>query len=100
MKDVQTISYQKLPSVFTYNKKTILVIDSLGVYPTSFKIDIVLLTNSPKVNLTQLIDSIQPKQIIADGSNYTSYVNRWKKTCEKKKLPFHHTGAKGALTIK
>jgi competence protein ComEC len=47
-----------------------------------------------------MIDSINPKYIIADGSNYTSYVNRWKQTCLKRKLPFHHTGKKGAFIIK
>ena len=62
--------------------------------------DVLLLTNNPKVNLERLLDSLQPKFIIADGSNYKSNVNRWRNTCQQKKLPFHHTGTKGAFTIK
>ena len=84
-----------LPRVFTYRNKTVLLLDSLGVYPSE-KIDIILLTNSPKVHLERLIDSIQPTQIIADGSNYRTYVKRWHNTCTKRKIPFHYTGEKGA----
>ena len=84
-----------LPRVFRYRNKTVLLLDSLGVYPSE-KIDIILLTNSPKVNLERLIDSIQPTQIIADGSNYRTYVKRWHTTCTKRKIPFHYTGEKGA----
>ncbi len=84
-----------LPRVFRYRNKTVLLLDSLGVYPSQ-KIDIILLTNSPKVHLERLIDSIQPIQIVADGSNYKTYVKRWDTTCAKRNIPFHYTGEKGA----
>jgi len=84
-----------LPRVFRYRNKTVLLLDSLGVYPSE-NIDVILLTNSPKVHLERLIDTIQPILIIADGSNYKSYVNRWDTTCTKKNIPFHYTGEKGA----
>lgn len=88
-----------LPGIFKYRKKTIIVLDSLGVYPSLSEGSIVVLTESPKVHLERLIDSLKPAFMIADGSNYTSYVARWKKTCAQKKLPFYHTGSKGALII-
>jgi competence protein ComEC len=75
-------------------------LDSLGIYPKNYDIDIVLLSLSPKVNLERLIDSLQPKLIIADGNNYTSYVRRWQKTCEEKNILFHHTGKEGAYVFK
>jgi competence protein ComEC len=78
----------------------LLIIDSLGIYNVkSFQPDYVLLRNSPKVNLNRMIDSINPKIIIADGSNYKSYIKRWEQTCLKRKLPFHQTGKKGAFVI-
>ncbi|WP_299553864.1 ComEC/Rec2 family competence protein [Seonamhaeicola sp.] len=86
--------------VYLLNKKTVLVIDSLGVYNLkSVKPDYVLLRQSPKLNLNRLIDSVQPKYIIADGSNYKSYVEHWEAICRKRKLPFHQTGKKGAFII-
>ena len=86
--------------IFNIKNQTLLVIDSLGVYPViNLKIDYVLLTQSPKVNLERLIDSLQPKAIIADGSNYKSYILRWKTTCLKLKIPFYQTGKTGAFII-
>ncbi|HBL79188.1 MAG TPA: competence protein, partial [Aequorivita sp.] len=92
-------SEERLPRLFRYNNKNILILDSLGIFPKHKNINTLLLTNSTKVNLDRLIDSLRPKQIIADGSNYYSYVNRWEKTCKLKKLPFHHTAKQGAFPI-
>ena len=81
--------------------ENLLIIDSLAIYqlPKPIKADFVLLSNSPKVNLDRVIEELKPKQIIADGSNYHSYVKRWEATCVKKKVPFHFTGKKGAFII-
>lgn len=87
--------------LYNFQNNKILVIDSLGVYKNlSFKPDMILLRNSPKINLNRLIDNINPKLIIADASNFKSYAFRWKTTCEDKKIPFHYTNEKGALILK
>ena len=88
-----------IPKTFKFRNTNVLILDSLGVYSKKFQKSIVMLTESPNIHLERLIDSINPQLIIADGSNYTSYVVRWKNTCAQKKLPFHHTGAKGAHII-
>lgn len=90
-------SRKKERLIYTFKTEKILTIDSLGVYDVDFKVDVVLLTQSPRINLDRLIDSLQPRLIIADGSNYKSYVKRWKESCTIRKLPFHHTGTKGAF---
>ena len=92
---VKNIDYSKIKNSYTFKNATLLVVDSLGIYSNQ-NTDYLLLTQSPKINLERLIDSINPKQIIADGSNYHSYIDRWRKTCLKRKLPFHYTGEKGA----
>lgn len=97
---INSITFDSLHNVYKTPKKTLLVIDSLGIYNVSFKTDFVLLRNSPRINLKRLVDSLQPKLIIADGSNFKSYAKRWKATCVKEKLPFHYTYEKGALIIK
>jgi competence protein ComEC len=99
-KHIDTMICKPLKNVYTFNEKHIYVIDSLGVYSPDFSNAIILLSNSPKVNLDRLIDSITPTLIIADGNNYKSYVSRWKATAKNKKLPFHPTGEKGAFLIK
>ena len=98
---IKYISEDSLSSIYQINNKIVLVIDSFGIYQVKhFKPDCILLRNSPKINLERLIDSLQPELIIADGSNYKSYVARWKATCIKRKRPFHQTNEKGAFIIK
>ncbi|WP_158974466.1 ComEC/Rec2 family competence protein [Cellulophaga sp. L1A9] len=84
-----------LRNSYNLGLKKITLIDSLSIYPTS-KNNTILLTQSPKINLDRLIDSLQPIALIADGSNYKSAIALWKATCAKRKLPFHYTGEKGA----
>lgn len=94
---IASIAYQNLENSYTFRQKKIVLLDSLVVFPSEVKhVDYLLMTQSPKINLERLIDSLKPKHIIVDGSNYRSYVNRWKLSCAKRKLPFHYTGEKGA----
>ncbi|MGB6269157.1 MAG: ComEC/Rec2 family competence protein, partial [Olleya sp.] len=62
---LKAIKSASLNSIYKLNNQHVLVVDSLGVYNVKgVKIDYVLLTQSPKLNLTRLIDSLQPKAII------------------------------------
>lgn len=98
---IDSLAMAPLENVYKINSNIILVIDSVGVYRgLSYQPDYILLRNSPKLNLIRVIDSLNPKQIIADASNYKSYLKRWKATCEYKKIPFHQTSEKGAFIIK
>jgi competence protein ComEC len=78
-----------------FNSTKILIIDKTSVYNTSIKPDVIILRDSPKVNLERLLLTIKPKLIIADASNYKSYVSAWKRTCTTEKIPFHSTYEKG-----
>ncbi|MDO1501524.1 ComEC/Rec2 family competence protein [Winogradskyella maritima] len=98
---ISELKEDSLRNVFQMKNKTLLVVDSLSSYKVkSFRPDYILLTQSPKLNLERLIDSLQPQCIIADGNNYKSYVLRWKGTSERKKIPFHSTYEKGFYSIK
>jgi competence protein ComEC len=97
--NIHTISFKPPQDIFLFRKKKLVVVDSLGVYTNTPKPDYLLLSNSPKINLERLLDSLQPRHVIADGSNYKSFVARWQATAQKRKLPFHYTGEKGAFII-
>lgn len=88
-------SKKRLGNLLFFNGKKILVIDSLGVVPKNINPDILILTQSPKINLERMLDNSKVKMIVADGSNYKTYVKVWESTCVKKKIPFHATGEKG-----
>jgi len=86
--------------LYQINDKSLLVVDSLGFYSTKTqKPQWVLLRQSPKINLSRLIDSLNPELIIWDGSNYKTDQERWKFTCITKKIPFHQTSEKGAFIV-
>lgn len=91
----------ELPSVFFAGDQPVVVIDSLGLFSyTSVENPAVLLVNSPKINLERMIEVLRPASIIADGSNYKSYVKRWEKSALKTKTPFHDTSQRGAYIFR
>lgn len=96
------VSYkERVPNFFQIGEQVVLLIDKKGIY--HFKKNKgfgVMLTQSPKVNLQRLIAELQPKIVIADGSNYKSMVQKWKETCIKSKTPFWYTGQNGAYIIR
>lgn len=92
---VKNSRVEPLKNYYSINQQTLYVMGSLALYPPTSKIDYLLLTQSPKVNLERVLDSLRPKMVLADGSNYKSVVKRWEKTCKQKEIPFHYTGEKG-----
>jgi len=84
--------------LFQFNNTNFLRIDSLGLFPLKIKKPVaILLQQSPKINLERLLKRLHPTYIVADASNYKSYLNNWKKTCVKNKTPFYNTVQKGAF---
>ena len=84
-----------LENTIAFKNKRILVVDSLGIYKTSIRPDIIVLTQNPKINVLRLIQDVSPKLIIADKSNYKNNIKRWETTCRKEKIPFHAIAEKG-----
>lgn len=92
---------RKMNNFYKFNNERILVVDSLGLYKTTLiKPTIVVLRQSPRVNLNRLITFLKPTIIVADGSNYISYVRKWKRTCIQTKTPFYNTVQNGAFLLK
>ncbi|MEG9327907.1 ComEC/Rec2 family competence protein [Salinimicrobium catena] len=90
-----------LPSrnIFSIKDDYLLVIDSTGIYPQKGNPRYLLLSGSPKINLERVIEELNPEWIVADGNNYRFLIDKWRQTAEKKEIPFHHTGEKGAFKI-
>lgn len=88
-------SKEKLKNTAYFKGNKILIIDSSGIYSKKIKPDIVMIIQSPKINFERLLKTTQPKIVIADGTNYKSMQEYWRKTCMNKKIPFHSTAEKG-----
>ena len=92
---IEAIHFDTLVNSYFIHERSIIILDSLWTYLAEKKGSSLVLTNSPKINLERVIANTKPKIIIADGSNYMSYINRWKVTCMEREIPFHYTGEKG-----
>ncbi len=91
----------KIKNVYGSHSKKLLVIDSLGVFfNDKFSPELILLRDSPNINLERLLKSLHPKVIIADASNYKSHTLLWQKTCKNYNIPFHYTVRDGAFIDK
>jgi competence protein ComEC len=96
----KNIHYKPIQNFYEINHKKILWI-SEGIIPTiPIKPDIVILSNNAKINLEALINSYQPKKIIADGTNYKATIKRWQKTCLNYPISFASTYDQGYEIIR
>jgi len=76
------------------------LIGQAGIYKIQdFYPDVVILTQSPKLNLNRLIQTLHPKTIVADGSNYKYLVSLWRNTCKNEQITFHSTYEKGFFRL-
>lgn len=97
-KGVSKIKTKPLQPLYSISNHTLLLIDSLGIFNLkSQKIDWVLMQHNPKIHFETMIETLQPKLIIADGSNYKSYVLRWKRSCQNFDVKFYSTATDGAF---
>lgn len=98
--DLQQVEQLPMKNIHFQKEKLLVVIDSSGIFPKQLpQQPYLLLSGSPRINLERVIQELQPREIIADGSNYRSYVQRWQKTGKAYKIPFFNTSEKGAFVI-
>jgi competence protein ComEC len=96
------VSTRRLPPSFSLGNQHWVVVDKSGILPP-FSAECapsLLLSQSPPIHLERILKMSYPSIVIADGSNYTGDIARWKATCEMLGIPFYSTAEQGALTIR
>lgn len=90
-----------LPAQVNYLDINLFIIDeSTAYFKTDVKYPILLLSNSPKINLDKVITTLSPTLIISDGSNYRNEVTRWEHTCKTRGVNFINTFDYGYVDLK
>ena len=88
-------------NILQINSRNILIIDHSGIYKgLNFKPQMVILTESPKINMERMLQKLRPEIVIADGSNYHNFVQQWGKTCKSKSIEFYSTQENGAFVYR
>jgi competence protein ComEC len=98
--NIDLIASQPLGNLINLGSQNILRVDKDGIYDIpGLSPEIILFTNSPQINMERLLDLHSPNIIIADGSNYPSFIKQWRKTAEENGIRFHATGIDGAFIL-
>ncbi|MBC2837797.1 ComEC/Rec2 family competence protein [Robiginitalea sp. SC105] len=91
------VSIAPLYPAYVLGGRRFLHIDGSGNYnPGGGAPAYLLLTGSPKIHLGRVLDELRPGVVIADGSNYSSFIRRWETSCRERGIPFHDTAVQGA----
>lgn len=97
----RVIEHIENQNAYVWKDAQILIIDRSGVYPKDAPgITHIVLTQSPKIHLERLLAEYPETHVIADGSNYLSYIRRWKQSCSRLNRSFHATGEDGAYRFR
>jgi len=90
--------------IFSVDGGLIFVLDDsngAGILETNpdfpLKPKVIVLLSSPRINLDRLLSRLKPAYVVADGSNYPSFVQRWKRACAVHRVRFHATSEAGAF---
>jgi competence protein ComEC len=88
----------EMNNLIVVNDLYVLVVDQGNVFESTLVCpDILLLVNSPKVNLERLVTIHQPSLVIADGTNFKSFTQSWSKTLKNSNIKYHNTSLQGAF---
>lgn len=90
---------KSLKNILYFKHQKILIIDSSCIYIKGIHPDVLVIIQSPKLNMERLLKTYKPKEIVVDGSNFKSYIRLWEATCRKEKIPFHNINEKGFYKI-
>ncbi len=87
---------------FVIGSKRIMLINKSVYFSKSEKkkpVDLLVISKNPKINLTDLANSFDIKQVVFDGSVPTWKINSWKKDCDSLGIPAFDVNEIGAFVM-
>lgn len=95
-------NYYQSENLATYHGKTILSISETKQFiPIENKVpvDLLIISNNPKLYFNKLSETFSVKQVVFDGSCPAWKINYWKKDCDSLHIPYHDVSEKGAFVM-
>jgi len=97
---VDTLLFKSFKNTFVAREFGLLVLDDRGIYKIDdWRPSHLLICSNPPLNMDRVLTALQPQVVLADGTNQPWHVERWKKSCEKKGIPFISLRETGAYKI-
>lgn len=97
---LKKVVFRPLKNTYKLRNKYLYIIDGDWILQTEkMKPPYILLHNNPKFNLARYVENSPPELVLIDGSNSPYFIQQWKETLKRKKIPFHITGEKGAYSF-
>src|SRR3546814_6623567 len=75
--------------VLQFGNTRFMVYDGSHAYGGRIQVDVVVLHNNPEGSLAALLEVVDCKQLVLDGSNYHSTIERWKSEAKAAALPVY-----------
>jgi competence protein ComEC len=88
--------------VYKLRNKRLMVLDSTVYFkPIEHKIniDVLVISKNIRINMKELLSTIEPKLIVFDASNSLWKISKWKKECEALNLRFFSIKDQGAFVM-
>jgi competence protein ComEC len=82
-----------------FDKRMAIVERPLEPVPHKIKVDYLLLRNSPKVEMDELMEIFEWQVVIFDASNKKWRLEKWKKSCQELGLEFYDINESGAWVL-
>ncbi len=84
---------------YQFGNKKIVVVDENAVFETQHKMDVdyIVISKSPKIYISQLVNTFNCNKFIFDASNSLWKIEKWKQDCDKLHLQYHSIPEQGAF---
>jgi competence protein ComEC len=83
-----------------YGKQVLMITGAKPVnMPPDTRIDILILSQNPRIPRDALLKSLKVSQVVADGSNSSRNLSAWRSKCETLGVSFHNVVDNGAYTL-
>ena len=95
-------NYFQSDNLIVYNNKKILVIDNNSTFMISqdkIPLDLLVISNNPKLYLKKLAETFSIKQVVFDGSVPSWKMVYWKNDCDSLRIPYYDVSEKGAFVM-
>jgi len=97
---LSSINYQDV--LISSSHRKVILIDS-AIHPSivdkRIKVDAIILSKNPKLNIRQLAEVFDCYEFVFDASNSLWKINQWKKDCENLHLRHHSIPEQGAFVM-